>query len=221
MICSTVFLRRRLSGFPLLLPLLALPLLAAGCGEPDADSTLPPRPVAWVAVGSSDGAVTRSFSGSASTDRILTLSFRSAGVLTGLDVRLGDRVREGQVLAELDNVAARLGYEQARSQLNSAESQMNTARLALERTRSLYESGNAALSEYENARNAFRTAEAGYASAQRSVEIQASRPSRKRCCRPPAGSQMRGRTSTAMAIWTSSLAFAARPTGSTATTRAC
>lgn len=144
----------------------------AGCGGEALESELPPRPVAWQTVGDGGGAVSRSFSGAASTDRVLTLSFRSAGVVTRLDVRLGDRVRAGQLLAELDNVAARLAYEQARSQLNSAESQMNTARLALERTRSLYESGNASLSEYENARNAFRTAEAGYASAQRSVDIQ-------------------------------------------------
>lgn len=162
-------------------------VLAAGCGDAETETSLPPRPVAWVAVGSSDGAVTRSFSGAASTDRILTLSFRSGGVLTGLDVRLGDGVVEGQLLAELDNVAARLAYEQARSQLNSAESQMNTARLALERTRALYEAGNAALSEYENARNAFRTAEAGHASAQRSVEIQNEQISYGRIVAPASG----------------------------------
>ena len=167
--------------------LIVLPFLVLACGDGDPESTLPPRPVAWVAVGSGDGAVTRSFSGSASTDRVLTLSFRSAGVLTSLGIRLGDRVREGQLLAELDNVAARLGYEQARSQLNSAESQMNTARLALDRTRSLYESGNAALSDYENARNAFRTAEAGHASAQRSVQIQEEQISYGRILAPASG----------------------------------
>lgn len=157
-----------------LVPLLVVSASAivAACGGEGPESTLPPRPVAWQTVGAGGGAVSRSFSGAASTDRILTLSFRSAGVVTLLNVRLGDRVQGGQLLAELDNVAARLAYEQARSQLNSAESQMNTARLAVDRTRSLYESGTASLSEYENARNAFRTAEAGHASALRSVEIQ-------------------------------------------------
>ena len=155
-----------------LVPALAITVVAMGCGDAEPETTLPPRPVVSQAVGVGDGAVTRSFSGAATTDRILTLSFRSSGVITRLDVRLGDRVSQGQLLAELDNVAARLAYEQALSQLNSAESQMNTARLALERTRALYESGNAALSEYENARNAYSTAEAGYASAERSVEIQ-------------------------------------------------
>ena len=185
---STPITRRRTVATSVCRSLLAVvPVLIVGCGGGDPESTLPPRPVAWVVVGSGDGAVTRSFSGSASTDRVLTLSFRSAGVLTGLDIRLGDRVREGQTLAELDNVAARLGYEQARSQLNSAESQMNTARLALDRTRSLYESGNAALSDYENARNAFRTAEAGHASAQRSVQIQEEQISYGRIIAPASG----------------------------------
>ncbi len=66
----------------------------------------------------------------------------------------------------------RLAYEQAVLSLNSAASQVNTARLALDRTRALYESGTASLSDYENARNAFRTAEASHESAIRSVQIQ-------------------------------------------------
>ena len=153
-----------------LTPLFALALGA--CAEGAAEDVAPLRPVVFEAVGVAGAAIERSFSGSAVTGRVVNLSFRSSGVVTELDAVLGQRVTAGQLVAQLDNVAARLAYEQAVVSLNGAASQMNTAQLALDRTRALYESGTASLSDYENARNAFRTAEASHESALRSVQIQ-------------------------------------------------
>lgn len=130
------------------------------------------RPVVYHTVGFSGGEVIRTFSGTAQTDKIINLSFRSSGIVTELNMKLGDQVRKGDLLSQLDNVQARLAYEQAISQLNSAASQMNTAELNLERIRSLYEKGSASLSDFENAKNSFRTAQASHQSAQRSVDIQ-------------------------------------------------
>lgn len=132
----------------------------------------PLRPVVFESVGYAGGQTSRTFSGTAATGRSVNLSFRSSGVITELNIVLGQRVAAGELLAELDNVASRLAYEQAVLALNGAASQMNTAQLALDRTRSLYEAGTASLSDYENARNAFRTAEASHESAVRSVQIQ-------------------------------------------------
>ena len=142
------------------------------CGGGVEEESSPLRPVIHELVGYASGETARTFSGSAATGRVVNLSFRSSGVVTQLDMVLGQRVAQGELLAQLDNVAARLAYEQAVLSLNSAASQMNTAQLALDRTRSLFEAGTAALSDYENARNAFRTAEASHESAQRSVQIQ-------------------------------------------------
>jgi len=130
------------------------------------------RPVVYHEVGLSGGEVIRSFSGTAQTDKIINLSFRSSGIITELNMNLGNQVRKGELLGQLDNVQARLAHEQAVSALNSAASQMNTAELNLERIRLLYEKGSASLSDFENAKNSFRTAEASYESAQRSVDIQ-------------------------------------------------
>ena len=49
---------------------------------------------------------------------------------------------------------------------------MNTAKLSLNRVRSLYEKGSASLSDFEAAKNAFKTAQESYRSAQRGVDIQ-------------------------------------------------
>jgi RND family efflux transporter MFP subunit len=149
-------------------------LLALACGgETPEDNRSDLRPVVSHVVGYARGETTRTFSGSAETGRIVNLSFRNSGVVTVLEITLGQTIQRGQLLARLDNVTVRLAHEQAVSALNSAASQMNTARLALDRTRILYEAGTLSLSDYEIAKNAYRTARANHESAQRSVEIQA------------------------------------------------
>ena len=118
------------------------------------------------------GDKSRSFSGTAKTEKIVNLSFRSTGIITKLDMKLGQKVNKGQLLGTLDNVSARLSYESAVESKNSSESQMNTAKLALNRMRTLYEKGSASLSDYESAKNSYRTAVASFESSKRSVAIQ-------------------------------------------------
>ncbi|MEL6865438.1 MAG: efflux RND transporter periplasmic adaptor subunit [Bacteroidota bacterium] len=130
------------------------------------------RPVKYQTVSYSEKKNIRSFSGTAQTDAVVQLSFRSSGIITQFNIKLGQKVRKGQLLGKLDNVQSRLAYEQAITQLNSAESQMNTAKLSLNRVRSLYEKGSASLGEFEAAKNAYRTAQEGFQSAQRGVDIQ-------------------------------------------------
>ncbi len=147
-------------------------LFASACGGPATEDARALRPLRYQVVGYAGGETTRTFSGTAETGSFVNLSFRSGGVVTELNMRVGQVVSRGELLASLDNVAARLAYEQSVSSQNSAASQMTTARLALDRVQALYENGTASLSEYENARNSFRTAEASFQSAERSVQIQ-------------------------------------------------
>lgn len=142
------------------------------CSEKKEEAEKFVRPVKYEEVGYLGGGKIRTFSGTAQTDKIINLSFRSSGILTQFDVKLGQTVKKGQLLGKLDNVQSRLSYEQAITQLNSAQSQMNTAKLALNRIRSLYEKGSASLSDFEAAKNAFKTAQAGYQSAKRGTGIQ-------------------------------------------------
>lgn len=130
------------------------------------------RPLKYQEVGYSGNQKFRSFSGTAQTDKVINLSFRNTGIITQFNIKLGQKVRKGQLLAKLDNVQSRLAYEQTVTQLNSAESQMNTAKLNLNRVRSLFEKGSASLSDFESAKNAFRTAQESHESAKRGVEIQ-------------------------------------------------
>ena len=147
-------------------------LLVIGCGEKEVQEDIILRPVKYDQVTYLGGEKARSFSGTARTEKIINLSFRSSGIITTLDMKLGQKVKKGQLLGKLDNVSARLNYESAIESKNSAESQMNTAKLSLNRVRTLYEKGSASLSDYEDAKNAHRTAVASFESAKRSVAIQ-------------------------------------------------
>jgi len=123
-------------------------------------------------IGFLGGEESRTFSGTARTDKIINLSFRNSGIITQFELKLGQKVKKGQLLAKLDNVQSRLAYEQSVTQLNSAASQVNTAKLSLNRVRTLYEKGSTSLSDFEAAKNSFRNAEESYKSAKRGVQIQ-------------------------------------------------
>ncbi len=144
----------------------------AACTQEVAPEPKAVRPVKSIQVGYIETGNARSFSGTSKTDQVIQLSFRSTGVLSQLNIKLGDKVKKGQLLAKLDNVQARLNYENAIASQNSAESQMRTAKLSLDRTRALFEKGGSSLSDYESAKNSYRTAQQSYESAIRSAEIQ-------------------------------------------------
>lgn len=147
-------------------------LLFFSCAEEKKDEEKFLRPVKYMEVGYSGNDRQRTFSGTAQTEKIISLSFRSSGIITALNLKLGQQVTQGQLLAKLDNVQSRLAYEQAVTQLNSAASQVNTAKLSLNRVRTLYEKGSSSLSDFEAAKNSHKNAEEGYKSAKRGVEIQ-------------------------------------------------
>lgn len=165
--------KRKMNNSNLLKSLLFIVVFSLiSCGGKEKKEEKIVRPVEYQEIGFIGGEKIRTFNGTAKTDKIINLSFRNNGIITEFDIKLGQRVKKGQLLAKLDNVQSRLGYEQAVSSLNSAASQMNTAKLSLDRTRSLYEKGSASLSDFENAKNSFRTAQASHESQKRSVAIQ-------------------------------------------------
>ncbi len=152
--------------------LIALVLTFTSCGEEEKKQEQLKRPVKYQEVGYLGGEKIRTFSGTAQTDKIIKMSFRTVGIITELNVKLGQKVKKGQLLGKLDNVSSRLSYEQSLTQVNSAESQLNTAKLSLDRVRALYEKGSSSLSDFEAAKNSYKTASESYKSSKRGLAIQ-------------------------------------------------
>jgi RND family efflux transporter MFP subunit len=147
-------------------------LFMVSCGKEEKKEAVLVRPVKFEEVNYLGGDKVRSFSGAAKTEKIVNLSFRNSGIITELNMKLGQTVKKGELLGRLDNVSARLNYESSIESKNSSESQMNTAKLNLNRIRKLYEKGSSSLSDYEDAKNSYRTAVASFESSKRSVAIQ-------------------------------------------------
>jgi len=104
---------------PLSVAALAAGLAAcAGSAKPHA----PPPPVVQLAT-ARDASATASLdaTGALRRQREMTLSFRTAGVITRLAVDDGDIVRRGQVLAELDDEAVAARFRQTQAELARAE----------------------------------------------------------------------------------------------------
>lgn len=152
--------------------LIIILLVLTSCGDKEVKEQVVLRPVKYSEVSVFGGEKSRQFSGTAKTEKIINLSFRSSGIVTKLNLKIGQKVKKGDLLGALDNVSARLSYESSISSKNSAESQMNTAKLSFDRMRILYEKGSASLSDYEAAKNSYRTSVASFESAKRSVAIQ-------------------------------------------------
>ncbi|MDO9584612.1 MAG: efflux RND transporter periplasmic adaptor subunit [Desulfomicrobium sp.] len=96
--------------------------------EPSTES----RPVKMMTVGEAPEVTARSFPGTVRAARRAELAFQVSGTLTQLSVGEGQEVREGEVLAQLDQ-------RDFENSLRNAQGQFGNVRAALESARSEYE----------------------------------------------------------------------------------
>ncbi len=129
--------------------------LACGEEEPPAERI---RPVRYTQVFSTGGTRTRSFSGGARARVESQLSFRVPGTVQRVAVQVGDAVRAGQLIAQLDPEDYRLQAEEAEAALTRARAQARNADASFERVRQLYENNNASRTDLDAARTASESA---------------------------------------------------------------
>ena len=130
------------------------------------------KPVKYGKVIISGGLQLKTFSGTAKSATEANLSFRTNGQLQSLKVKVGDKVKRGQVLGALDNKDAQLSYQQAKASLDNAIVQRNNSKSNLERTKQLYQASNVSLSEYDQAKASYANANSQYENAVKSLDLQ-------------------------------------------------
>ena len=131
------------------IPFVMATALFVACSQPAEKERLP-RPVKLTQVASLNE-VEKSFSGVVSADQFSDLAFKMSGPLIALRVEEGQRVRRGQIVAEIDPLDCQLEYEAKRSMFQTAEAQLQRAKRLLEKQ---------AISRQE-----FETTEASYSNA--------------------------------------------------------
>lgn len=153
--------------------LAGLTLLLTACGEPPSQEAAEPplRPVRLTQVYAAGSEQTRSFSGAARAGVESRLSFKVAGTVREIAVKVGDRVRRGEFLIALDPRDFEIKRREAEAALSRARAETRRARADYERVRGLYENSGASRTELDAARAAAESSAAAVESARQQLQL--------------------------------------------------
>jgi RND family efflux transporter MFP subunit len=140
----------------------ALLVWVLGCGqgpEPEPGEQAP-RSVVTMTVSSPSRGQVRLFSGTARPAVETRLSFRVAGKIQEIGVKVGVRVAAGHVAARLDSTDYELEVKRRRARVAEVEARLEQAGFEYDRVRSLYEVESVSKRELDQARAMFASARA-------------------------------------------------------------
>lgn len=146
-------------------------LSLVGCAKKEA----PPEPVRAVRTVTVSGSETVAAHEYAAEIRARTesrLGFRVGGKLQSRSVNLGDSVKAGQVLAQLDGQDLRLGQEAARAALAAAQTNLDQVTADYKRFKELRDQGFIGAAELERRDTAMKTARAQLDQAKAQASVQ-------------------------------------------------
>lgn len=153
----------------------SLLLTAVACST-DNHETKPTVPVevqVGKPAGSSQSVIV--LSGSVEASQTAMIATRIMGTITQMDVKIGDRVRKGQVLFTVNSDDIRAKRSQTEAAISQAEAQLRNARKDYDRFTALYQQQSATAKELENVQLQFEAAKANLeAATQMRNEVDAS-----------------------------------------------
>jgi len=152
--------------------------LLCACAEPAPPPAPPPKPVKVETAASGAAHAADSFVGTVRAHQRTELSFETPGRIAVLSVDVGDRVRAGQVLAQLDDAPARLRLARAQADLRAAVAALAERRTSLRQQEMLARDGiispaalQASQASYQSAASQHDAAEAALAAARRDLAL--------------------------------------------------
>lgn len=140
-------------------------LFLVACQKP-APAQEPLRSVKVVTVGESSAGYELVFSGEIRARVESNLSFRVAGKLIHRPAELGQRVKAGQLLAQIDPEDYRATAEAAAAQLSAAQSNRDVAKADFKRYQDLHAQGFISIAELDRREAAYKLAQAQFQQAQ-------------------------------------------------------
>ena len=177
-------------------------IFVMSCGGEKKEKKEIVRPVMYQKVVPGGGVQERTFSGTAKSGTETKLSFKVAGNIESLRVKVGEEVLKNTLIATLDDSDFQLQYEQADASVKNADAQEKQAKSAYERVRALYENGSTSISEYESAKAAYESARANESSAKKQRKLSKAQLGYTRLYSP-----LRGKIATVDAEVTDDLGF--------------
>lgn len=131
--------------------------LLAGCQQ-QAPQENGPRPVKLATVQSLD-VIEKNFSGIVSPDQFSDLAFKMSGPLISLNVAEGQKVRTGQVVAEIDPQDFKWEFEAKKASFLTAEAQLQRSEKLLAKQAISKQENETVKASYANAKAAFEYAQ--------------------------------------------------------------
>lgn len=146
-----------------------LALSCAGSGNDQSSQVI--RPVKYQRAGLTGEERIRIFSGTAQADLESKLSFKVAGTINRIPVKVGDRVRKGQVLAELDPKDYRTRVQEAEAGLERAKAAFRNADAVYGRIQALWAGQHVSRNDLDAARASSEAAASAVRGAEQQVEL--------------------------------------------------
>jgi RND family efflux transporter MFP subunit len=141
------------------------------CQQNDAPMEQPLRPVRYFSVAEDQVGRNRSFSGTSKSTQESRLSFKVSGTVTSVPAQIGQQLKKGDLIAQVDAANFMLQIEQAQASLVEAQAGERNANSNYDRTKGLYANDNASLNDLDSARAAAESAKAQARAATKALEI--------------------------------------------------
>jgi RND family efflux transporter MFP subunit len=135
-------------------------LLLVACTRETDKAASAPRPVQGVAVEPRKSAIPITLTGRVEAEDEVVFGFRIAGRIASNDLKLGNRVEPGQVLARLDSQNEENALRTAQANFAAAGAQLTQARNNFERQDELLRDGWTTRANHDRARQTLQTAQA-------------------------------------------------------------
>src|SRR5262245_38318106 len=148
-----------------------LPARLSPAAPPQKPASPEIRPVRVLTVERQAGGETVSLTGTVQAEAEVNLAFRIDGRMIARPINVGDNLRTGQLVGELDPQNERSALQSARAALSAARGQLAEARTNFERSRYLVGQGAISRAEFDQRTQLFQTAQAQVDAAQSQVEI--------------------------------------------------
>ena len=129
------------------------------------------RPVRSEKVSLTGSNQTRTFSGKAQAGLEAKLSFKVSGTVNRIPIKVGDKIKQGQVVATIDPRDFDLQVQRAQAALNRANAAARSASADYARVRALYENRNASRNDLDQARASAESSRADVSSNTKELEL--------------------------------------------------
>jgi len=146
--------------------LVVLSIFAAGCDSQLEEAESPARPVRTITLEKSDKGVPVILTGRVEALDEVSLGFRLSGQILARPVSVGDRVKPGELLAELNSDNENNALRSAKASLNAALAEQTQVQNHFERQETLLAQGWTTRANFDQAERELRTAEARVKSAE-------------------------------------------------------